>query len=380
MLHVFLTRVTYVKSVVTSVLAQAMLSHDIFCCTGCAEDIFVKIIIIDLAINSKIDLMTTKQIFTSLAAGVLMLPLFLGIQVQAATPNWDTDGAYIVDFEYQGSDYAHDMTLVQDSNGNLTGDGGNPAGGAHVYTWEIASGTVSGDDIHFTAYYTASADAVVPLTVMHVQGTIDTDGSMSGTWTDNYQGGSRSGAWETTSGAAVEIEDEATLVAEDFGVVDYNTGLGQLRGYSAGFGLTDATFENAQSVVVKLYAGDTLLQTNTATAKLGDEITGTQISSPFDVSGNFDYAADGFWDNDREAEYGQSVPATKVVATVTLEDGQIVTATNTNLAGDPTTIYPEEPTPTTPTNKMQCMNGGWMSFTDPSFKNQGQCIKFVNKG
>jgi hypothetical protein len=325
--------------------------------------------------------MRTKQIFTSLAAGVLMLPLFLGIQVQAATPNWNTDGDYVVDFEYQGSDYAHDMTLEQDVDGNLQGEGGHPAGGAHVYTWKIASGTVSGNDIHFIAHYTASADAVVPLTVMHVEGTIAEDGTMSGTWSDNYQGGSRSGAWETTSGAAVEIEDAATLAAEDFGVVDYNTGLGQLRGYSAGFGLTDATFENAQSVVVQLYAGDTLLQTNTATAKLGDEITGTQISSPFDVSGDFDYAADGFWVNDKEAEYGQSVPATKVVATVTLEDGQIVTATNTNLVGDPTTIYPEEePTPTTPTNKMECMNGGWMSFTDPSFKNQGQCIKFVNKG
>ncbi len=324
--------------------------------------------------------MTTKQIFTSMAAGVLMLPLFLGIQVQAATPEWNTDGDYVVAFEYEGIDHAHDMTLAQDSNGGLTGDGGSPAGG-NVYTWEIATGTVSGDDINFVAHYTATADAVDPLTVLNVDGTIAADGSMSGTWSDNYQGGARSGTWETTSGTAVEIEADATLAAEDFGVVDYNTGLGQLRGYTAGFGLTDATFENAQSVVVKLYAGDTLLQTNTATEKLGDEITGTQISSPFDVSGDFDYETDGFWDNDREAEYGQSVPATKVVATVTLEDGQVVTATNTNLVGDPTTIYPDvPPTPTTPTDKMQCKDGGWMSFTDPSFKNQGQCIKFVNQG
>ena len=31
-----------------------------------------------------------------------------------------------------------------------------------------------------------------------------------------------------------------------------------------------------------------------------------------------------------------------------------------------------------PTNKDQCKDGGWQTFTNPSFKNQGQCIKFVN--
>ena len=28
----------------------------------------------------------------------------------------------------------------------------------------------------------------------------------------------------------------------------------------------------------------------------------------------------------------------------------------------------------------QCQNGGWTLFTDPSFKNQGECIKYVNNG
>lgn len=31
-----------------------------------------------------------------------------------------------------------------------------------------------------------------------------------------------------------------------------------------------------------------------------------------------------------------------------------------------------------PTNKDQCKNNGWQTFTNPTFKNQGQCIKFVN--
>jgi YVTN family beta-propeller protein len=31
-----------------------------------------------------------------------------------------------------------------------------------------------------------------------------------------------------------------------------------------------------------------------------------------------------------------------------------------------------------PTNKDECKDGGWQTFTNPTFKNQGQCIKFVN--
>lgn len=35
-------------------------------------------------------------------------------------------------------------------------------------------------------------------------------------------------------------------------------------------------------------------------------------------------------------------------------------------------------TPTTPTSKDQCKNGGWKTFTNPSFKNQGQCVSYMN--
>jgi hypothetical protein len=38
----------------------------------------------------------------------------------------------------------------------------------------------------------------------------------------------------------------------------------------------------------------------------------------------------------------------------------------------------QEPAPaTTPTSKDQCKNGGWKTFTNPSFKNQGDCVSFV---
>jgi len=143
-----------------------------------------------------------KKILGVLVGAVFVLSLFvMASPVQAAT-NWDTTGSYVVAFEYLGPTYAHDMTLSQDGLDNLTGSGGHPAGGPFVYTWVIDSGTVVGNTINLTAHYTASADAVVPLTTMTMTGTIAGDGSMSGTWTDNYQGGSRGGTWTTTSGNA----------------------------------------------------------------------------------------------------------------------------------------------------------------------------------
>jgi len=276
--------------------------------------------------------------------GIAMLGLLFsfgtpGAQAKVLAPALhEVSGEWIVAFNYEGADYTHDVTFVQGTDDRLTGSGGSPAG-ANVYEWTITKGAVSGHKIGFMADYTATQDAVVPQTTLRVEGTISSEGVMSGTWSDNYQGMTRMGTWISTSGNA-EAMVPATLAAEDFGVVDYDTGHGMLSGYSAGFGLTGATFENAESVVVKLYSGTTLLQTNTSTQKVGNEITGYQISSPFDVSGNFDYATDGYWTNVRRAEYGQTMTPTKVVARVTLENGRVVTAQNTVLTGDPATIMP----------------------------------------
>lgn len=33
---------------------------------------------------------------------------------------------------------------------------------------------------------------------------------------------------------------------------------------------------------------------------------------------------------------------------------------------------------TTPTNKDECKKGGWQTFNNPVFKNQGQCVSYVN--
>lgn len=135
---------------------------------------------------------------------------FFPIIASAAAPNWDTTGSYVIDMEYLGPTYSHDMVLTQDGLGNLTGSGGHPAGGPHTYTWVIdPTSNVDADAIYITAHYTASADAVTPLTTLLINGTIAPDGTMSGTWSDNYQGGARAGTWESTSGNAMEIEEPA---------------------------------------------------------------------------------------------------------------------------------------------------------------------------
>ena len=33
-----------------------------------------------------------------------------------------------------------------------------------------------------------------------------------------------------------------------------------------------------------------------------------------------------------------------------------------------------------PESKDDCKDGGWQQYTNPSFRNQGQCIQFVNTG
>ncbi len=162
-----------------------------------------------------------KKIINSIKKGAALATLlalvagplaFSGTKLaEAAAPNWNASGSYVINMEYLGTQYPHDMSLTQDGSGNLTGNGGSPAG-ANTYTWVITSGSVSGDSISFTANYTATADAVTPQTVLNVTGTIAPDGTISGTWSDNYQGGERAGAVSTVSGAAVAIPPAPSTV------------------------------------------------------------------------------------------------------------------------------------------------------------------------
>jgi len=63
----------------------------------------------------------------------------------------------------------------------------------------------------------------------------------------------------------------------------------------------------------------------------------------------------------------------------------IDTATNSIVATVPVginaydvAIVTPPPAPSGPTSPDQCKNGGWMTFTNPTFKNQGDCVSYVN--
>lgn len=151
------------------------------------------------------------------ATGVLIFALAIGSfgfmqsQTARASATWNTTGDYVINLNYLGTDYPHDMFLLQDASGNLTGNGGSPAGG-NTYEWNITSGEVSENDIHFYADYTATDDAVTPQTTMHVIGAIAENGKISGTWSDNYEGGERTGTFSTQSGAAIANEPNVSTV------------------------------------------------------------------------------------------------------------------------------------------------------------------------
>lgn len=102
---------------------------------------------------------------------------------------WDITGDWVLEFDYLGSLYIHDMTVVDNT---FTGTGGYPAGGSYTTTWTV-TGTVSGDDIEMKIEYDSSSYYV------DVVGTIAEDGTMSGTWSN----ASQSGTWQSTSGVAI---------------------------------------------------------------------------------------------------------------------------------------------------------------------------------
>ncbi len=94
------------------------------------------------------------------------------------------------------TDYTHHIALTQNGQ-TVGGSGGYPLTGGDQYHWNVTSGTIVGNALNLTALY----DVGAPGTVMHITGTIASDGSISGTWDDNY-GGARTGTFKATSGSA----------------------------------------------------------------------------------------------------------------------------------------------------------------------------------
>lgn len=139
-----------------------------------------------------------KKFLVGMAASAMLLAGTI-MPVGAAAP-WNVTGIYNVDFTCStgcSGTYTHHMTLTQ-SGTNVTGDGGYPATGGDTYHWNITSGTQTGDSLNLTTLYDLGAAG----TVMHINGTIASNGTVSGTWDDNY-GGPRTGTFVISKGVSV---------------------------------------------------------------------------------------------------------------------------------------------------------------------------------
>lgn len=235
-------------------------------------------------------------------AFALVVPV---LATHATTTPWETTGDYIVNMEHQSVDDSHDMTLIQDGDGNLTGNGGSPAGN-NTYLWTITDGLVTDDSIVFTADYTATADAVTPQTTLLVEGEIAADGTMSGSWSDNYQGGERSGNWSTVLGTAARSEESAdqnhdgfidTLEGQPFyGVIAVS--LTETGDTSPDSGLALDRFPVANSDGSYTYA-----RTITVSDEVRDSLTNGAI-----VVHGFDIDNSGAYDGSKESSIAAGVP------------------------------------------------------------------------
>ncbi len=120
--------------------------------------------------------------------------------------SWDVTGTYVLDFKLNGDPtiYSHDAFLTQTGT-SVSGNGGYPVGGPYAYSWHITSGSVTGNTVSLSILYDTGATG----TVMTMAGSIASNGTMSGTWQDNF-GGTRNGTWATNSGNATKVAEGCT--------------------------------------------------------------------------------------------------------------------------------------------------------------------------
>ncbi len=291
----------------------------------------------------------TKRITLAIAVLALLFS-FSGATAEATTtPTWDATGAWNISFDYLGASYMHDMTLVQDSTGSVTGLGGYPAGGPHTYTWMIDTGTMSGNFMHLNTHYTLGA--VCTMTIDGLVAT--TTGNMSGTWSDNC-GGSRSGTWVSTSGTSSPILVAPTL-------------LSPINGYStttAGFTKADWT-DVIDPFLPMRYVYQ--VSNSSSTNPDGSFVTPVYTSGFLNVSeiGTAGTPSGTYYWHVRAVDFASNMSAWSTTWSVIVDNTPII-------------VVPPPTSTTTPTTKDMCKKGGWKTFTNPSFRNQGQCVSWSN--
>ncbi len=388
-----------------------------------------------------------KKLFGGIAALALIAGVFVVTPADASHPEWDISGNYVMSHEYDSTFYAHDVSLAQAPDGSLTGSG---TSGSGTYMYTLTSGDVTGNSFSFSATYSAAPDAAG--TVLNVSGTINPDGSLTGTWSDNYQGGSRTGGLSAPAGTAEAITTPDTTNTVE---VSGNTAAGEnMDGWLFNRDATTSTPYEFNDDQVSIGDGSLYVMpigSNPSDKFIAELFLNEEIANVDDISYDFLIAGNGdstdasqFYMNvyalyesslddkyyDCRYDVVPTTGSTSTFTTVTFDpsleypvttsgsspvsgdcpaspadmgDGATIRAIAINvgdtsisdqgLAGyldnvvvdlhGSTTTYDFEPVVveppvTTPTNKDQCKNDGWKTFTNPTFKNQGQCVSYVN--
>jgi len=113
------------------------------------------------------------------------------------TGTWNFD---VVSTVWPGT-YPKTMTISQDLSGNITGTGYNAPSGN---TWTV-TGNIAGSVVNFSLAYDAPMTGYIATFI----GSIQSDGTMSGTWSDVMYGDT--GAWTSTSGEATKLYKTCTV-------------------------------------------------------------------------------------------------------------------------------------------------------------------------
>ena len=105
-----------------------------------------------------------------------------------------------------------------------------------------------------------------------------------------------------------------------------------------------------------------------------NEVTGGDVVAANCADGDQPFALAGYKTGADLASAEAALPSTISPAFTDLEEDMFVIVLNVTCEDEP-------PVSTIPTNKDQCKNGGYATLTDQNgvlFKNQGQCVSFVN--
>ncbi len=140
-----------------------------------------------------------KKYILGILGGLFVWVLVFGFLSQSkavVTSFWNLSGNYewsfFLDPDTSVTPYTHHVTLNH-TGLSVNGNGGYPVTGGDTFHWNITSGTLTDNDFSLTAIYDVGANG----TIMHIFGTIASDGTMSGTWDDNYAGSTRTGTWNS---------------------------------------------------------------------------------------------------------------------------------------------------------------------------------------